>query len=62
MCKLKFVYIGEEPGKVPRSGDGIVNGDILEVDLQYAGDFLNDPQKYELTTLTIPIKSEDEND
>lgn len=53
IAKLTFVYIGEVPGKVPRAGDSIKKGDIMEIDLKYAGDFLNDPQNYCLKYLKI---------
>lgn len=53
MTKLTFVFIGEVPRKVPREGSTIRKGDIMEIELKYAGDFLNDPDNYRLKYQTI---------
>jgi hypothetical protein len=54
MIKLTFERISEVPtGNYPRPDDQIEKGDRYEVELQNAGDSLNDPDNYGLKCLTI---------
>ena len=54
MIKLTFERITKVPtGEYPPADDQIEKGDTYEVELQNAGDHLNDPDNYGIKCLTI---------